>query len=66
MSRTDTLTLPELDAQGVELVPRRETLLLDVNVAPVVGVNVAIAVNAATIGSTAQAFALQTILVSQG
>lgn len=60
------LTIEELDRQPLELVPRRETMFLDINVAPVIGVNLAIAVNAATINSTANALALQTLQVGQG
>jgi hypothetical protein len=48
----------ELDAQTVELLPQRETLW-SVNVVNVIGVNVAIAFNAATINSSASAFAGQ-------
>ena len=60
--RTSSLLCPaELDAESAELLPRRETLFLDfnINVAPVIGVNLALALNAATIGSTAQAGAWQ-------
>jgi hypothetical protein len=48
----------ELDAQTVELLPQRETLW-SINVVNVIGVNDAIAVNAATINGTATAFASQ-------
>jgi hypothetical protein len=56
----------ELDSQVAELLPERETLLFDIKVAPVVGVNLAIAINAATINSSAAAAALQGINVSFG
>jgi hypothetical protein len=52
----------ELEAETVALLPRRETLACYVgcvNVANVVGINIAIAVNAATINSQANALALQ-------
>jgi hypothetical protein len=60
-------TLPEvraadLDAATAQLLPARETLscyLGCVNVTNVVGVNLAIAVNAATINSQANAIAAQ-------
>jgi hypothetical protein len=60
-------TLPEvraadLDAATAQLLPARETLscyLGCVNVTNVVGVNLAIAVNAATINSSANAIAAQ-------
>jgi hypothetical protein len=48
----------ELDAQTVQLLPQRETLW-SVNVVNVIGVNVAIAINAATINSSASAVAEQ-------
>jgi hypothetical protein len=52
------VTLDELADQQVELLPSRQTMAL-INVAPVIGVNIALAVNAATINSTANAVALQ-------
>ncbi len=60
-------TLPEvraedLDAATAELLPARETLSCffgGINVTNVVGVNVAIAVNAASINSNANAMATQ-------
>ena len=51
--------------QSLELLPPRETLFFDINVAPVIAVNLAIAVNAATIGSTAIANAGQHVFVFQ-
>ena len=61
------MTLESLDAETVELLPRRETLYFDfdINVAPVIGVNIAIAVNAATIGSVANAGAWQELVSVQ-
>jgi hypothetical protein len=55
------LALDELQAESAQLLPRRETLcqFACVNVANVVGVNLAIAVNAATIGADAGAVAQQ-------
>jgi hypothetical protein len=58
MDRYPVLCDEELDAQSVELLPQRETLLT-INVVNVIGVNLAIAVNAATINSSANAFAGQ-------
>ena len=52
------VTLDELVDEQVELLPSRQTMAL-INVAPVIGVNIALAVNAATINSTANAVALQ-------
>jgi hypothetical protein len=52
----------ELNAEHAALLPARETLSCQigcVNVTNVVGVNLAIAVNAATINSTANALAAQ-------
>ncbi|MGF9757697.1 hypothetical protein AAII07_21105 [Microvirga sp. 0TCS3.31] len=56
------LALADLDAETATPLPRRETLSCYVgcvNVTNVVGVNLALAVNAATIGSQANALALQ-------
>ncbi|GAA1634382.1 hypothetical protein [Georgenia ruanii] len=50
---------PELDDQVVEVLPARETLWLNINVAPVIGVNMAIAVNAFSTHSVAAANAQQ-------
>jgi hypothetical protein len=58
MDRYPVLCDEELDAQSVELLPRRETLW-SVTVVNVIGVNLAIAVNAATINSSASAYASQ-------
>ena len=56
------VTIAELEAQTAVPLPRRETLSCQfacVNVSPVIGVNLAIAVNAATINSQANALAMQ-------
>ncbi|GAA1976358.1 hypothetical protein GCM10009798_41940 [Nocardioides panacihumi] len=55
--------LDELDSQHGEVLPDRDTLCYVgcVNLTTVVGVNVAIAVNAATINSQANALAMQYI-----
>ena len=49
----------ELDSQLAELLPARETLFFNINVAPVIGVNLSLAINAATINSAANSLALQ-------
>jgi hypothetical protein len=59
-----TISVTELEATTVELLPSRETLAL-VNIANVTAVNLAIAVNAATIGSAAFASANQSVKVHQ-
>jgi hypothetical protein len=61
------LRLEDLEAETAELLPRRETMYLfgGIKIAPVIGVNVAIAVNAATINSNANAFAAQFLTASQ-
>lgn len=61
------MTIEALDAQTAELLPRRETMYLDfdIDVAPVVGVNIALAINAATIGSVANAGAWQDMVSVQ-
>jgi hypothetical protein len=55
------LTAEEIQGQTVQLLPRRETLcyFACTNVVTVVGVNLAIAVNAASINASAQALAMQ-------
>jgi hypothetical protein len=58
MDRYPVLCDEELDAQMVELLPQRETLW-SVNVVNVIGVNLAIAVNAASINGSASAYAAQ-------
>lgn len=54
----------ELATQSLELLPRRETLL-GVNVSNVIGVNISLAINAASIGTTASSFAGQQLLAWQ-
>jgi hypothetical protein len=58
------VTLDELADQQVELLPSRQTMAL-INVAPVIGVNIALAINAATINSTANAVAAQYLVSVQ-
>jgi hypothetical protein len=56
------LAMADLEAETATPLPRRETLTCYVgcvNVTNIVGVNLALAVNAATIGSQANALALQ-------
>jgi hypothetical protein len=56
------ISKPDLDTETAVALPRRETLSCQfacVNVTNVVGVNLAIAVNAATINSQANALAMQ-------
>ncbi|MDT4911992.1 MAG: hypothetical protein QOC66_1120 [Pseudonocardiales bacterium] len=48
----------DLAAQTVELLPARETLLT-INVANVVGVNISLAINAASLGASANSLAGQ-------
>ncbi len=64
MTGVSVLRFDVLDTQTAELLPRRETLFLDfnINVAPVVGVNIALALNAATIGSVANGGAWQNLV----
>lgn len=59
------ISMRELEATSVELLPSRETLAW-INIANVTAVNLAIAVNAATFGSMAIASANQTVAVLQG
>lgn len=64
MQEMTAISEAELLATDGELVPRRETLAL-VNLANLVSVNLAIAVNAATINSQANAWAGQLVAVGQ-
>jgi hypothetical protein len=59
MAHEPALLSDELDAQAIELLPSRETLFVNVNVSPVIGVNLALAINAASIGAEANALAAQ-------
>ncbi len=62
MIRRPVLTIADLDDEAASALPRRETMSCQVacvNVANVVGVNLAISVNAATINSQANALAMQ-------
>jgi len=63
MTTSSLLCPAELEAESAELLPRRETLFLDfnINVSPVIGVNLALALNAATIGSVANAGSWQNL-----
>lgn len=62
------IVMAELDAQTATPLPRRETLSCQfacINVTNVVGVNLALAVNAATINSQANALAMQYLATVQ-
>jgi hypothetical protein len=59
-----TLLDEELAAQTTELLPARETLLT-INVANVIGVNIALAINAASVGTSASALAGQQLTAFQ-
>jgi len=66
MTTTALVTIDELDGQQIELLPARQTMaLINVNVAPVIGVNLAFAINAATINSSAHAVAVQYLTAVQ-
>jgi hypothetical protein len=68
MVRRPEIVMADLDAETATPLPRRETLSCQfacVNVTNVVGVNIALAVNAATINSQAQALALQYLATTQ-
>lgn len=58
-------TSAELEQQCIELLPTKETLSFHNNWANVVASNSALAVNAATLLSQANAAALQSVTVSQ-
>ena len=61
---TNVLSRAELEATSAELLPAREALAF-INITNITAVNLAIAVNAASVGSVAQAVALQGIVVRQ-
>jgi hypothetical protein len=67
MSPRPVIGFEELRSQEAHMLPRRETLCYIgcVNVSNVVGVNLAIAVNAATINSQANALAMQYLVSAQ-
>jgi hypothetical protein len=60
-----TLSISELEATSVEVLPARETLAL-FNFANVTAINLAIAINAASVGAVAMANANQWVVVVQG
>lgn len=60
------MTLIDLDSEHVELLPARETLAFNNNWANVFASNSSLALNAASILSSANSAAVQTIAVSQG
>lgn len=59
-------TTTELEDQHVELLPAKETLFFNYNWSNIYASNSAMAVNAATLLSSANATALQAVSVSQG
>jgi hypothetical protein len=61
---TNVLSRADLEATTAELLPPRETLAF-INVTNITAVNIAIAINAASVGSVASAVALQGIAVTQ-
>ncbi|MDQ4504185.1 hypothetical protein [Sinomonas sp. ASV322] len=60
------LTITELTAETVELLPGRETLVFDGNWAGILASNSSVALNAMTIASVANSGAGQFITVTQG
>ncbi len=67
VNQMEKLTVTELEGQSVELLPARETLLLNFNInwASVMAHNTSTAVNALTLLSDATSGAWQTIHVNQ-
>ena len=68
MVRRPEIAVADLDHETATALPRRETLSCQfacVNVTNVVGVNLALAVNAATINSQAEALAMQYLASAQ-
>jgi hypothetical protein len=67
VNQRSELSVAELDAQTLDLLPAKETMwaLFNVNVAPVIGVNLSMAINAASIGVSASSVAGQQIMALQ-
>jgi hypothetical protein len=59
------LSISDLEATSVELLPARETLAL-FTMANITAVNLGIAINAASLGSEATAQAQQLVMLEQG
>ncbi|GHG49177.1 hypothetical protein GCM10012320_17000 [Sinomonas cellulolyticus] len=59
------LTPAELAAESVEMLPTRETLVFDLNMALVQAQNASYAINAETWGSVANSGALQAVSITQ-
>jgi hypothetical protein len=64
MTGSAVLLDEELDRQPIELLPARETLW-SINVTNVIGVNIALAINAASINASASAIAGQQLAAVQ-
>jgi hypothetical protein len=64
MAAVSGLTMEDLALQHGELLPQRAALAL-VNIVNITAVNIALAINAATINSQANAFAGQAIFAAQ-
>jgi hypothetical protein len=60
MTTMPLVRMDELADEQIELLPARQTMAL-INVNPVIGVNIALAINAATINSSANAVAGQVL-----
>jgi hypothetical protein len=65
MTASTALTPMDLDAEVAELLPMKETLFININVSPVIAVNLSMAMNVASIGSIANSAAMQDVLVLQ-
>ena len=60
------LSITELEAESVQMLPSRETLFFNTNWANVVASNSSMALNAASFNSLANSAAYQSINVSKG
>lgn len=60
------LTITELEAESVQLLPSRETLFFNTNWANVAASNSSMALNAASLNSIANSAAWQAVQVNQG
>jgi hypothetical protein len=65
MVALSAVSTTEIEHQRADVLPAREALSSFVNITTIVPVNIAIAVNAATVGSVANAYAWQGVASAQ-
>ncbi|MFP5312626.1 MAG: hypothetical protein ACLGH7_09510 [Actinomycetes bacterium] len=66
MRKTGALLPQELDAEVMDLLPSKETLCcFEINIAPIIALNLSMAINAGSVDSVAESEAVQELLVLQ-